>query len=98
MRPAAHHLASALPTPTPSSCRRYSVPMTQSVGQIRHAIAAAIGAFDYSGCAERVAQEFGDHPENCGRPDALGPHHGRRGDQLSGGSLSSVKIPARRGR
>jgi hypothetical protein len=35
------------------------------LGQVRQAIAAAIGAFGYSGCAERVAQEFGDHPETA---------------------------------
>ena len=34
-----------------------------SLGQIRKAIDAAIGAFGCVGCAERVAQEFGDHPE-----------------------------------
>jgi hypothetical protein len=34
-----------------------------SVGQVRQAVAAAIRALGYSGCAERVAQEFGDHPE-----------------------------------
>ena len=32
-------------------------------GQVRQAIAAAIRAFGSLGCAERVAQEFGDHPE-----------------------------------
>jgi hypothetical protein len=32
-------------------------------GQIRRAIAAAIAAYDVSGCAARVAQGFGDHPE-----------------------------------
>jgi len=36
-----------------------------SAGQIRQAIAAAVGAFGCSGCAERVAQEFGDHPETA---------------------------------
>lgn len=36
-----------------------------SAGQIRQAIAAALGAFGYVGCAERVAQEFGDHPETA---------------------------------
>jgi hypothetical protein len=36
-----------------------------SAAQIRHAIAGAIGALGYSGCAERVAQEFGDHPETA---------------------------------
>jgi hypothetical protein len=36
-----------------------------SVGQVRQAVAAAICAFGYSGCAERVAHEFGDHPETA---------------------------------
>jgi hypothetical protein len=36
-----------------------------SVDQVRQAVAAAIHAFGYSGCAERVAQEFGDHPETA---------------------------------
>jgi len=36
-----------------------------SAGQVRQAVAAAIGAFGYFGCAERVAQEFGDHPETA---------------------------------
>ena len=34
-------------------------------GQVRQAIAAAIRAFGSVGCAERVAQEFGDHPETA---------------------------------
>ena len=36
-----------------------------SAGQVRRAIAEAIGAFGWSGCAGRVAQEFGDHPETA---------------------------------
>jgi len=35
------------------------------VAQVRQAIAAAIRAFGRSGCAGRVAQEFGDHPETA---------------------------------
>ena len=34
-----------------------------SAGQVRQAVSAAIRAFGCSGCAGRVAQEFGDHPE-----------------------------------
>jgi hypothetical protein len=34
-----------------------------STWQVRRAIAAAVGVFGPRGCAERVAQEFGDHPE-----------------------------------
>ena len=36
-----------------------------TAGQIRHAIDAAVAAFGCLGCAERVAQEFGDHPETA---------------------------------
>ncbi len=34
-----------------------------SAGQVQQAIAAAMCVFGPHGCAERVAQEFGDHPE-----------------------------------
>jgi hypothetical protein len=34
-----------------------------STTQIAHAIAAAIRAFGARGCAARVAQAYGDHPE-----------------------------------
>jgi len=34
-----------------------------SAGQARQAAAAALRAYGRRGCAERVAQEFGDHPE-----------------------------------
>ena len=33
--------------------------------QVQQAIAAAIRAFGRSGCAGRVAQEFGDHPDTA---------------------------------
>ena len=36
-----------------------------SVGRIRQAIAAALDGFGAVGCAGRVAQEFGDHPETA---------------------------------
>ena len=36
-----------------------------SAGQVRQAVAAAVWAFGCSGCAGRVAQEFGDHPETA---------------------------------
>jgi hypothetical protein len=34
-------------------------------GQVRKAVAAAMRAYGGRGCAERVAQEFGDHPETA---------------------------------
>jgi hypothetical protein len=36
-----------------------------SSGQIRQAVVAALGAYGATGCAGRVAQEFGDHPESA---------------------------------
>jgi hypothetical protein len=36
-----------------------------SAGQVRQAAGAAIRAFGCWGCAGRVAQEFGDHPETA---------------------------------
>jgi len=36
-----------------------------SATKVRRAVAAAIRAFGCSGCAGRVAQEFGDHPETA---------------------------------
>jgi len=36
-----------------------------SAGQVRQAVAAAVHEFGQHGCAERMAQEFGDHPETA---------------------------------
>jgi hypothetical protein len=36
-----------------------------STGQVRQAVAAAVRAHGGQGCAQRVAQEFGDHPETA---------------------------------
>jgi hypothetical protein len=69
-----------------------------SAGQVRQAVAAAVRAFGRSGCAGRVAQEFGDHPDTacsgCAgarrRPQGIRglaararPRHGRRVAGLS---------------
>jgi hypothetical protein len=43
-----------------SVLQRYDQP---SAGQVQQAIATAMRVFGPRGCAERVAQEFGDHPE-----------------------------------
>ena len=36
-----------------------------SADQVRQAVVAAVRAYGRRGCAERVAQEFGDHPETA---------------------------------
>jgi hypothetical protein len=65
MRPVAHHLT----TPAFEADALFVSALQRSdelsAGQIRQAIAAAVGAFGGLGCAERVAQEFGDHPETA---------------------------------
>jgi hypothetical protein len=36
-----------------------------NTGQVQQAVASAVRAFGSRGCAERVAQEFGDHPDTA---------------------------------
>jgi hypothetical protein len=36
-----------------------------SSGQVRQAVAEAVRRYGDQGCAERVAQEYGDHPETA---------------------------------
>jgi hypothetical protein len=65
MRSATHHLsinvvrAEALFV---SALQRSGEP---TAGQVRQAVAGTVRAFGSRGCAERVAQEFGDHPETA---------------------------------
>jgi len=65
MRPAMHHpsisavRADALFVSALQRCEH------PSAGQVRQAVAAAICEFGQCGCAERMAQEFGDHPETA---------------------------------
>ena len=63
MRPMMHHL-------TTSSIRADALFVSAlqhgdhpSAKEVRQAVAAAVETFGQHGCAGRVAQEFGDHPE-----------------------------------
>ena len=65
MRSAMHHLSL-------SAVRAYALFVSAlqrceqpSAEQVRQSVAAAVHAFGERGCAERVAQEFGDHPETA---------------------------------
>ena len=65
MRPAIHHLSiSAVRADAlfASPLQRSDEPAAE---QVREAIASAIREFGPGGCSERVAQEFGDHPETA---------------------------------
>lgn len=65
MRPAMHHLSlSAIRADAlfVSALQRGDHPGAREVRQV---VAAAVQAFGQRGCAGRVAQEFGDHPETA---------------------------------
>ena len=65
MRPTMHHLSlSAIRADAlfVSALQRGDHPGAR---EVRQAVAAAVQAFGQRGCAGRVAQEFGDHPETA---------------------------------
>jgi hypothetical protein len=66
-----------------------------SAAQVRQAIAAAIRAFGARGCAARVAQAYGEHPETA----VLRMRWARaivNGDGWSGGAFRGARLgPAR---
>ncbi len=65
MRPAMHHprtSAARADALFVSALQRCEDPST---GQVRQAVAEAVHTFGQDGCAERMAQEFGDHPETA---------------------------------
>jgi hypothetical protein len=61
-----------------------------SVTQVRQAVAAAVRAYGGPGCAQRVAQEFGDHPEA-----AVGRMRWARA--VAGEAFASPLVPAQAG-
>jgi hypothetical protein len=65
MRPAMYHLsirAARADAVFASALQRSAKP---TAGQVRRAVAETVRAFGSRGCAARVAQEFGDHPETA---------------------------------
>jgi hypothetical protein len=65
MRPAEHHLsisAARADAVFVSALQRSDEPTAR---QVQQAITAAVRAFGGRGCAARVAQEFGDHPDTA---------------------------------
>jgi hypothetical protein len=65
MRRTVHHLSlSAIRADAlfVSALQRGDHPSAQ---EVRQAVAVAVEALGQGGCAERVAQEFGDHPETA---------------------------------
>jgi hypothetical protein len=103
MRPAMHHLsisairADALFVSALQRCDR------PSAGEVRRAVAAAFRAFGQRGCAERVAQEFGDHPEAAvarmrWARQVAGEAFGDRGPEPASARAPAQRPSARSGR
>ena len=65
MRPAMHHLSISTARADALFVSALQRSEELSTGQVRQAVAAAVRAFGSKGCAERVAQEFGDHPDTA---------------------------------
>jgi|SRR5215472_7811991 len=65
MRPDAHHLSISAVRADALFVAALQRSDELSTGQVRQAIATAVRAFGSRGCAEWVAQEFGDHPETA---------------------------------
>jgi hypothetical protein len=65
MRPAMHHLSISAARADALFVSALQRSEELSTGQVRQAVATAVRAFGSKGCAERVAQEFGDHPDTA---------------------------------
>jgi hypothetical protein len=65
MRPEMHHLSISAARADALFVSALQRSEELSTGQVRQAVATAVRAFGSRGCAERVAQEFGDHPDTA---------------------------------
>ena len=65
MRSVTHHLTSSAVWADALFVSTLQRSQEPSPGQVRQAIAAAIRALGRQGCAGRVAQEYGEHPETA---------------------------------
>jgi hypothetical protein len=65
MRPAMYHLSVSAARADALFVSALQRSEELSTGQVRQAVASAVRAFGSRGCAELVAQEFGDHPDTA---------------------------------
>ncbi len=65
MRPAVHHLSISAVRGDALFVSALQPSGKPSAGQVREAVAGTVREFGSRGCAERVAQEFGDHPDTA---------------------------------
>jgi len=65
MRPEMHHLSVSAARADALFVSALQRSDELNTGQVQQAVASAVRAFGSRGCAERVAQEFGDHPDTA---------------------------------
>jgi hypothetical protein len=65
MRPAMHHLSISVVRADALFVSALQCGDHPGAKEVRQAVAAAVEALGQGGCAGRVAQEFGDHPETA---------------------------------
>jgi hypothetical protein len=65
MRPAMHHLSVSAARADALFVSALQRSEELNTGQVQQAVASAVRTFGSRGCAERVAQEFGDHPDTA---------------------------------
>ena len=65
MRPEMHHLSISAARADALFVSALQRSEELNTGQVRQAVATAVRTFGSRGCAERVAQEFGDHPDTA---------------------------------
>jgi hypothetical protein len=63
MEPAVHHFSISAVRADALFASELQGSQQPTAAQVRRAVAAVVRALGDLGCAERVAQEFGDHPE-----------------------------------
>ena len=63
MQPTIHHLSTGAARADAVFASALQVSQRPDAGQVQRAAAAAVRRFGGRWCAERVAQEFGEHPE-----------------------------------
>lgn len=65
MRYAAHHLSISAARADALFVSALQCSQEPTAGEVRQAITETVRAFGGRGCAARVAQEFGDHPDTA---------------------------------
>ena len=96
MRPEMHHLSISAARADALFVSALQRSEELSTGHVRQAVAAAVRAFGKDGCAERMAQEVGDHPETAAARMRWARMVEAEAFGSSGSRLDQATLPVRR--